>query len=183
MKRFFSFAFAMLLTISVAITPASAKSSSIYGPYDSFEELYDAYMQAVERGDLVTQAELLEIGKTSLKEEIKMSEQYSIQPAYDAIEAYWRDEVLPQYFSYGYFEERYDGTTLSLGNKLSYWSSEDKDTGWTATHISFGKDPQWDNTECMKEQFYCHARLVYALIEKEWNLEPWKTSIDPFTCN
>ncbi len=76
MKRLFVLVCAILLIV-LATTPVTDKSSSIYGPYDSFEELYNAYMQAVENGDLKVQAELLEIAESSLQAEIKMSEQYA----------------------------------------------------------------------------------------------------------
>lgn len=190
MKRLFSFALACLLVVSAATlmggttyAEATTELESIYAPYNSFEELYAAYMQAVQDGDAEAQAELLEIGRTSLQAEIEFSEMYTPRPTYDAVEAYWKNEVFPQYFFYGYFENRSDGVTLSLGNKLSSWSSEDKENGWAATYISFRNNSNWDNTDCMKEQFYCHARLIYSAIESEWNLEPWKTTINSITCN
>ena len=76
------------------------------------------------------------------------------------MEIYQREVVLPQYFSYSYFETRSNGVTLSPGNHS-----------------------KWDNTEIMQEQFYCHARLGYSAMESEWNLEPWRTSMNPFTYN
>lgn len=170
--------FSMILPVNAVV-----ESPSIYGPYNNFEELYQAYMQAVEEGDSEQQALLLEIGRTSLRAEIEMSQANTPVPAYDPVEQYWRDEVLPQYFSYSYFETRSNGVCLSLGNKLSYWSSDDKSTGWTAVRMTYRNHRYWDNTEIMKEQFYCHARLGYAAIENEWNLEPWKTSVNPITCN
>lgn len=169
------------LISSTSVT--AAESSSIYGPYESFDELYQAYMDAVEEGDVEEQEYLLEIGRTSLMAEIEMAESNTPALAYDAVEVYWREEVLPQYFSYSYFETRSNGVTLTLGNKLSYWSSDDKATGWTAVHVSFRNHSYWDNTDIMKEQFYCHARLGYSAIESEWNLEPWRTSMNYITCN
>lgn len=163
MKTRISVLLAVLLLLSMLspVSAAAVESPSIYGPYDNFEELYEVYMQAVEDGDTNQQAYLLEIGRTSLRAE----------------------EVLPQYFSYSYFETRDNGVCLSLGNRLSYWSSDDKSTGWTAVRISYQNHAYWDNTDIMEEQFYCHARLGYAAIESEWNLEPWKTSINSITCN
>lgn len=185
MKTRISVLLAVLLLLSMLspVSAAAVESPSIYGPYDNFEELYEAYMQAVEDGDTNQQAYLLEIGRTSLRAEIEMSQANTPAPAYDAVEQYWREEVLPQYFSYSYFETRDNGVCLSLGNRLSYWSSDDKSTGWTAVRISYQNHAYWDNTDIMEEQFYCHARLGYAAIESEWNLEPWKTSINSITCN
>lgn len=102
---------------------------------------------------------------------------------YDPLEQYYVQTVFPSYFSYGYFETRSNGITLSLGNTKSYWSSEDKAEGWTATYMKFRNNSNWNNTNIMKEQFYCHARLGYVFIEQEWNLEPWRTSMNPITCN
>lgn len=160
----------------------AASTQGIYGPYDSFEDLYYAYLKAVEENDVALQQELIEIGETSLKAEIEMSKSTLVQPHYDAIDEYWK-QFFHNYFSYGYFEVRDNGWCLSLGNKLSYWSNEDKATGWSATYASFHNNSHWDNTSVMEDQFYCHARLVYAALQDEWNLEPWKTSINPITCN
>ena len=185
MKKKISVLLTVLLLIFM-ISPVSATSVeplSIYGPYDNFEELYEAYMQALEDGDTVQQAYLLEIGRTSLQAEIEMSQTNTPIPAYDAVEQYWREEVLPQYFSYSYFETRSNGVCLTLGNRLSYWSNSDKATGWMAVRISFQNHAYWVNTDIMEQQFYCHARLGYAIFETEWNLEPWKTSINSITCN
>lgn len=70
------------------VSAAAVESPSIYGPYDNFEELYEAYMQAVEDGDTNQQAYLLEIGRTSLRAEIEMSQANTPAPAYDAVEQY-----------------------------------------------------------------------------------------------
>ncbi len=91
--------------------------------------------------------------------------------------------VFPKFFDYGYFEKRYNGDTLSLGNKKKHWSSKDKANGWNSVMARFYDDSRWDNTSVMEEQFYCHARLGYAAIEYEWNLEPWRTEMNPITCN
>lgn len=186
MKKRISVLVIILLFISMfsPVNASANETTSIYGPYNNFEELYQTYMQAVQDGNINQQTYLLEIGRTSLLAEIEMSQTNApIMPVYDAIEQYWRDEVLPQYFSYSYFEIRDNGVCLTLGNKLSYWSNSDKATGWMAVYMSFRNHSYWDNTDIMEEQFYCHARLGYAAIESEWNLEPWKTSINYFTCN
>ena len=63
------------------------------------------------------------------------------------------------------------------------WSATKKSNGWNAVYAKFSNSSHWDNTACMKEQFYCHARLFYATAAGEWILEPWKTSIKAVTCN
>ena len=181
---------ALLLAVVVLFTITAAPSAkaveaeeSIYGPYDSFIELYNAYMDAVEAGDQNLIDELVEIGHTSLQAEIEMSESQAIQPRYDAIAAEWAARF-PEFFSYGYFEKRDNGWTLSMAPYTKHiWSDQEKSDGWQATYGKFKDNTHWDNTEIMKEQFYCHARLGYSFAQTEWNLEPWRTQMDPFTCN
>lgn len=156
---------------------------SIYGPYDSFPELYNAYMDAVEADDQDLIDELVEIGHTSLQAEIERSESQAIQPRYDPIAAEWAARF-PEFFSYGYFENRDSGWTLSMAPHTKHiWSDQEKSDGWQATYCKFKQNVHWDNTNIMREQFYCHARLGYSFAQDEWNLEPWRTSMDPFTCN
>lgn len=173
----------MVITFVPLINVDASESSNIYGAYESFDELYQAYLKAVEEQDVEEQEHLIEIGRTSLLAEIEIAEGNTPAFAADAMEIYQREVVLPQYFSCSYFETRSNGVTLSLGNKLSYWSANDKSIGWNAVRISYQNNSKWDNTEIMQEQFYCHARLGYSAIESEWNLEPWRTSMNPFTCN
>lgn len=184
MKKIFGLFSALLLTLSIAIpcVAYAMEPRGIYGPYENFEELYAAYMEAVENNDIALQEQLVEIGWSSLYAEIEADENNGIQTIADAEDEYWR-EFFTDYFSYGYFEERSTGWTLSLGNKLKNWSTEQKSIGWNATYSKFVYDSHWDNTNMMQEQFYCHARLGYALIESEWNLEPWRKSMNPITCN
>ncbi|WP_353885718.1 DUF2599 domain-containing protein [uncultured Eggerthella sp.] len=72
---------------------------------------------------------------------------------------------------------------MPKGNFKYAWSDVDKLNGWNTIYFNFSNDYRWANTSTMKEQFYCHARLVYSVIAGEWNLEPWRTSMNPFTCN
>lgn len=88
-----------------------------------------------------------------------------------------------KYFSDGYFEKRSSGITLTLFPKMWNWSKEDTDNARMSVYASFYRSQYWDNTDTMRRQFYCHAKLIYRIIEKEWNLEPWRTSISDFTCN
>lgn len=186
MKKYVSLSVAFVIVLVVCLFPcfaaATEENENPYAPYNNFEELYDAYMKALEDEDVPLQEKLVAIGRKSLRAEIAEGKESGVKPYIDSELEYW-NSVFTRYFSYGYFEVRPNGWCLSLGNKLSYWNAEDKSQGWNATYAKFYKDPHWDNTDIMEEQFYCHARLVYAAIEKEWNLEPWKTSMDPITCN
>ncbi len=183
----------LMLSFSYFSYADSDVEDNPYAPYSDFEELYEAYQVAVSNNDTALQEELLNIGYSSLRYEIEQSESTMTIPEsllgnkvslrYDPLEQYYVQTVFPSYFSYGYFETRSDGVTLSLGNTKSYWSPEDKAEGWTATYMKFRNNSNWNNTNIMQEQFYCHARVVYAYLEQEWNLEPWRTSMNPITCN
>lgn len=163
------------------IDTGNINEENIYAPYSSFDELYEAYMIAIDEGDLVKQEELIELGWITLyKEEAMPTKNNMLRLDPDELDLIAK---FTKYFDYGYFEERPSGLTLSLGNKLSYWSNSEKSEGWNSVYAKFHRDYRWSNTPMMKDQFYCHARLGYAAYEDEWNLEPWRTSMNPITCN
>lgn len=95
---------------------------------------------------------------------------------------YYRN-LFYNYFEDGYFETRDNGVCLTLHPKLWAWSDTDKSNAWMSVYANFYRDWRWDNTSIMKKQFYCHARFIYQLVEREWNLEPWRTEMDPIDCN
>ena len=186
MKRLLSILSCLVLG-AVLMLPAAAYAdeANIYAPFSNFEELYDAYMEAIEDGDTERQEWLLEIGESSLDKLIDIGEAAAAstpQPMYNDDLAYWISQF-PKYFSYGGWKTGAQGINLALRpiNNV-YWSASDMENGWNATYSKFYDDPQWDNTNCMKAQFYCHARRPIAA-QGEWNLEPWRTSIDPIFCN
>lgn len=41
---------------------------------------------------------------------------------------------------------------------------------WQAVYEKFSKDPQWKNTQSMKDQFMCHYHWAQ---HKGWGTEPW----------
>ncbi|MGP1361539.1 MAG: DUF2599 domain-containing protein [Candidatus Fimenecus sp.] len=179
--------FTLFLT-SFSSLPVFAKVSqkqNPYYPYKSFNELYIAYNEAVQKKDSELQNKLLQIAKASL--EYEMNEEANvITPSpkrIDPDKAYWINKFW-EMFNYGRWDMRPTGITLSLGPKNhGIWTSKQKSNGWNAISAKFCESHYWNNTECMKQQFYCHARLGYAAVEQEWNLEPWKTTINPITCN
>ena len=188
MKRFYLFGVAALAGALLLASPAYADEASIYAPYSSFEELYDAYESAVASGDKEKQEQILEIGESSLKREIASSEeQAGLSSGFrvNTDEQYWKAQF-PKYFNYGTWKSDGRGPNLALGPKnKGVWSESDKANGWNATYTMFRNSPQWNNrnVQVMKEQFYCHARLGYSTFAGEWNLEPWRTAMNPVTCN
>lgn len=189
MKKFAGTLLVMLLGVFALAPAAYAEEVNIYAPFNSFEELYDAYTEAVAEGDTDKQEWLLEIGESSLDAEIKRSEEALASvptPMYNPDEMYWINQF-PKYFSYGTWKYDSQGRpNLALGpiNK-GIWLPADAANGWNATYTKFRNASQWGNknVECMKDQFYCHARPIYSTVAGEWNLEPWKPSINPITCN
>lgn len=165
----------------------------VYGKYGSFDVVYDEYMKAIKDGNVEKMSELEKIAEESLQKEIETSEKelelsnsiteyMPTMTRMDPDEQYYLN-LFWRYFNTGYWEWRSSGVCLTLKNKLNYWSSSDKANGWAATYTKFRKSSNWRNTYVMQQQFYCHARLGYAAYEHTWNLEPWRTSMNPITCN
>lgn len=182
MKRVFAAVTSVAIISSLATASAFAVSTeqSPYGEYDNFNEVYTAYMEAIDNNDLEKQAELLEIARTSLDNMIEESHQIASQNA----TPYAARGVFSDYFSAGYWETRDNGVCLTLMRTGAFFDLTPQITeAWNLTYARFGNDPEWDNTDIMEEQFFCHARFIYGVFERVWNLEPWKTSINPITCN
>lgn len=186
MKRLLSILSCLALGVVLMLPAvAHAEETNIYAPFDSFEELYNAYIDAVEDGDVERQEWLLEIGESSLDAFIANDEAAAVsapRPRYNEDVAYWIGQF-PNYFSYGRWGVSSSGVNLALGPRSGVsWTSGNISNAWNATYSKFHGDSQWQHTNCMKSQFYCHAQLS-AFAGSEWNLEPWKTSINPITCN
>ena len=183
----------LTLAFSVNSFAHTEDVDGVYGKYGSFNVIYDEYMKAVKDGNVEKMSELEKIAEESLQKEIEIGEKElelsNSIPEYmptmtrmDPDEQYYLN-LFWRYFNTGYWEWRSNGVCLTLKNKLNYWSSSDKANGWAATYTKFRKSSNWRNTNVMQQQFYCHARLGYAAYEHTWNLEPWRTSMNPITCN
>lgn len=176
----------LCLTFLLNISTYNVLASSSYEEYGDFNGLYDAYLIALEEEDEELLEELERIASITLQEEIAEAEkEVSMQPFVDPDRDYYLRQF-NNYFGSGYWETRSNGLCLTLYPKMNSlpWTSSDKNIAWNATYAKFGyNNYNWNNTACMKEQFYCHARLPYTLIEREWNLEPSKTSVSSITCN
>lgn len=60
-------------------------------------------------------------------------------------------------------------------------SSRDRNQAWNHILARFGNDYRWENENIMRDQFDCHVR--YNFFKQTWNIEPWRTSSNWFTCN
>lgn len=186
MKKFIALTLVVLFSFSIATVVFAEEEISIYGQYGNFENLYAAYVQAVEDNNLEKLTEINKIAEDSLNYEIQQAENRSKALRYDPIEdKYGYLKIFNEYFKNGYWETRDSGLTLSLEviSKTLKWPESDKDRAWNATYVLFSDNSNWSNTEMMKKQFYCHARMGYSLMEDVWNLEPWRETMNPLTCN
>lgn len=169
--------FAMI--VFTAPSQALAGEISLYGPYDSHQELLEAYEEAVDAGDVEKQEELLEIGRASLDYLIAEGEAAS-----DDLPA-TRANPSPNfsvYFSSGQWITRNGVVSLSLYPiNPKTWSTIAVGYAWDAVTAMYSSSSNWRNASVMREQFYCHA--LFAAWKTPWNLEPSKTSINPITCN
>ncbi|WP_084295609.1 DUF2599 domain-containing protein [Desulfitibacter alkalitolerans] len=88
------------------------------------------------------------------------------------------------YFSKSYWITRSDGVSLSIYPVNLPWPRGGVDIEYAWQHILIWHEcnDEWDNTSSMRGQFWCHANLAGS-IKTPWNIEPWKTSYNPFTCN
>ncbi|MSA97283.1 DUF2599 domain-containing protein [Finegoldia sp. BIOML-A2] len=183
--------FLIICCLMVALFGKPSFAASNYGEFDNFNQLKIAYEEAIEKGDTKEMKRLEKIADKQLEDEILYnSKQPETMIPYHHSAGIYGDTIGDKYkamfnrfFYTGYWKNRSDGISLALKNKKSYWTADDKNNGWNATYAMFHGSSYWRNTSMMKKQFYCHARLGYAAYEDEWNLEPWKTSINSFTCN
>ncbi len=176
--------FCTTLSMPTSVFAKSTSSTNPYAPYKDFKELYETYQQAVEENNIELQNELEQIATDTLHAE--MQEMPTLDNPIlraDPDDQYWKGQF-SNYFSYGYFQNTGNwNLALMPKDRGIPWTATKKSNGWNSVYSKFRTNSHWANTTCMKEQFYCHARLFYATAAGEWNLEPWKTSISSITCN
>lgn len=185
MKKVFGVFFSALVGVLLFAPAAYAESANIYAPYDSFEDMRDAYVEAIENGDTEKQEELYELGHSTLRAEIEMSKKAFDEESMTRVnpdEQYWIAQF-PKLFSSGSWITRDGAISLSLNplSNVRYGTRADATRGWNSVFAKFRKHPNWKNTSSMEGQYYCHWER--AKPKPQWNLEPGKPYFDPFTCN
>lgn len=190
MKRLIGAISCILVGMILLAPSAHAEETNIYAPYDSFEDMRDAYIQAIEDGDVEKQKELYKLGESTLEKEIELSKKALASEAttrYNPDEQYWISQF-PKLFASGYWRQRDEGVTLSLtpNTIVSHGTQSDAARGWNSVYAKFRKDSnwtRWNYTDSMEKQYYCHYRN--AKIKPQWNLEPWRpaNTVDPNLCN
>ena len=89
-----------------------------------------------------------------------------------------------KYFSNCSWVWRNNGWTLSItptSHLIWSLSSSVAESAFLALYNVHKNDSQWKNTQSMKKQFKCH--FWNAKPKSNWNIEPWRTYSDPWTCN
>ncbi len=182
MKKILSMAMVAIMLMSTnAFKVYASDVDNIYlnYGYESYEDLKNDYLLSIEENNIDKQAELEKIAKETLEAEIKISESQGKSVRVDPDVDYYT-KLFPTYFSSGGWAYRDTGWSLGMVPKRN----DNKDEAWNTVYAKFYMTSQWNNTDSMKTQFYCHARNFWPYTtEEEWNLEPWKTSTNYFTCN
>lgn len=92
---------------------------------------------------------------------------------------------LSPYFTEVKWEKRSDGICLTIYPTTYLTDFHESTTiynqSWTALRNHYSKDSYWKNESCLKKQYMCHC--FYGRLNIPWNIEPYKTSINPITCN
>ena len=185
MKKFLGAFFSILVGVAIFVPSAYAEDVNIYAPYDSFEDMRNAYVEAIESGNVEKQRELYELGHSTLQKEIELSKKaFDEEPLTRANpdEQYWIAQF-PKLFSSGSWIVR-DGTvSLSLTplSVVRYGTRADATRGWNSLYTKFRNHANWQNTSSMEGQYYCHWER--AKVKPQWNLEPGKPTFDPYSCN
>lgn len=98
-------------------------------------------------------------------------------------EVHWAYRILDKATYYVKWISRDEGVSLSISPKHTYDWTSSKTTWdvWNAILIIHQDDERWNNTSIMKQQYDCH--IGYGFIKTPWNIEPWKTKINRWTCN
>lgn len=182
MKRFLM----VLLCVTLVLCyGSSAFASDITEDYSAMtnEELSELHRQmrdnyniAVENGDIANQNLLIEQADMVLDQMVINSEKSQIKPFN------WPETSYFDYFSKSYFITRADGVSLSIYPVNLAWGSSQIESAWSHIVMWHSGDSNWYNESSLKEQFYCHVNFAGNL-KTPWNIEPWKTSTNPFTCN
>ena len=162
--------------------PTKDELSDSFLGFDSsyYQELKAAYAVAVQNGDQDRQKELIQAANELLESYINNRQDVDIMPL---VSGTYHD-----YFEYSWWRQRdYDGTQkwcLSIEPKASYsWQEPNASQyAWNIIYNMHGQSSRWDNTLSMEKQFMCHAHFAGGW-KTPWNLEPWRTNVNPFTCN
>ncbi len=175
-----------MLSVGIVLSVLSTSVLNVYASdvdniylnygYDNYQDLKNDYLLAIEENDINKQAELEKIAKVTLEEEIRISKDQNKSMKAEP----GADELFYTYFSGGGWAHRNTGWSLGMVPKRN----DNKNAAWNGVYAKFYRTSQWDNSDSMEKQFYCHARNFWPYTtEEEWNLEPWRTSTNYFTCN
>lgn len=92
-------------------------------------------------------------------------------------DAYWRQR---EYKELGW-RKAWCLTLIPNRNRSYGIFQTDNEIAWSYVVARFSNDYRWNNESIMRRQFMCHCR--YARYKSDWNIEPWRTSMNPVNCN
>ncbi len=190
--------FVKLLTLIMAVTclmtnfavsyayasKNSPEEESLFEGFDStyYRELNAQYMEAVQNNNYQRQDELIQIANDLLDTYIAESESSGIMPLASGT---YNDYFIS---SRWYFDDRGDApdneyylSVMPRSNSL-WQETNGSQNAWNRLYDSHSQSSHWHNTASMEKQFMCHAHFAGGW-KTPWNLEPWKTNVNPFTCN
>lgn len=158
-------------------------NTAVFEGFDStyYRELNVQYMKAVQSGDQERQEELIQIADDLLDAYISGNNSNGIMPLSSG--------TYNDYFEYSkwYADDRGDAPEneyyLSVMPKSnSMWQEPNgAENAWNRLYYMHGQSSHWYNTASMEKQFLCHAHFAGGW-KTPWNLEPWRTNVNPFTC-
>lgn len=143
---------------------------------ERYKELKIDYDFAIESGDLEQQIILITEGNIILEKLMAAEEEYQ-QSSRNVFGTTYKD-----YFEKSYWITRDGEISLSIYPINLAWSTSQIETTWDIIRGVHESDREWDNTQTMRSQYWCHVNFAGSM-KTPWNIEPWKTSINPFTCN
>lgn len=143
---------------------------------DYHKQLQKDYEIAMAEGNIDVQNQLIQEADKVLNEMTEISEGMPLTRSNPFGTTYYN------YFSKSVWITRSGVVSLSIYPINLAWPSSQIETAWQFIVERHNSDPQWNNEKIMRKQFWCHVNFAGSM-KTPWNLEPHKTSINPFTCN
>jgi hypothetical protein len=148
----------------------------------NYKQLQLEYDLAVKNEDLEQQKLLINQGNTVVDQMMEIDEKQLRKMSTRSIKSNPFGTTYYDYFSKSVWINRNGVYSLSIYPINLAWPSSQIDTAWNFIVDKHSSDSRWDNEKVLRKQFWCHANFAGSM-KTPWNIEPSKTSINPFTCN
>lgn len=181
MKKIVKIALSLVLVLSFGVSAfASSETQNIQKmSFDELTEyhlqLQEEYGQAVADDDSSKQIGLIEEGNFVLDRIVELAENTpKTRNAFGT--TYY------SYFSNSKWIDRNGLISLSIYPINLAWPSSQIETAWQFIVSEHNSHRNWKNESSLRKQFWCHVNFAGSM-KTPWNIEPSKTSTNPFTCN